>query len=56
MIDLSNPNPSDFKHIEASKREAAHKQPLHSHIKAKTGGFVIPRTKHKITKLPQGIL
>lgn len=56
MIDLSHPNIQDFNHIEAPQRNAVEKQPMHSFFKVKPGSYMIPRTEHKITKLPQGIL
>ena len=56
MINLANFNLQDFKHIEAPQRKAIGKQPMHSYFKVKPGSYMIPRTEHQITKLPQGIL
>lgn len=56
MIDLEHPNIKDFNHIEASQRNVVEKQPLHSYLKVKPGSYMIPRTEHKITKLPEGII
>ena len=56
MIDLTHPHIQDFNHIEAAQRNAVEKQPMHSYFKVKPGSYMIPRTEHKITKLPQGIL
>jgi hypothetical protein len=56
MIDLAHPNIKDFKLVEAQKRIVVGKQQQHSYFKVKPGSYIIPRTEHKITKLPQGIL
>ena len=56
MINLAHPNIQDFNHVEAPQKNTADKQPMHSYFKVKPGSYTIPRTKHKITKLPHGIL
>ena len=56
MIDLRNPKLEDFKHIEAPVRESATRKTFASFYRVKPGCNVIPRTEHKVTKLPEGIL
>ena len=56
MIDLRNPKMEDFKHIEVSARDSATRKSFASYYRVKPGSYVIPRTEHKVTKLPKGIL
>lgn len=56
MIDLRKPKIEDFKHIEASYTDSANRKNFASFYKVKRASYVIPRTEHKITKLPEGIL
>lgn len=56
MIDLRKPKIEDFKHIEASYTDSANRKTFASFYKVKRASYVIPRTEHKITKLPEGIL
>ena len=56
MIDLRNPKLEDFKHIEAPVRESATRKIFASFYRVKPGSYVVPRTEHKVTKLPEGIL
>lgn len=56
MIDLRNPKLEDFTLIEAPVRESATRKTFVSFYKVKPGSYVIPRTEHKVTKLPDGIL
>lgn len=56
MIDLRNPKLEDFTLIEAPVRESATRKTFASFYKVKPGSYVIPRTEHKVTKLPDGIL
>lgn len=56
MIDIRNPKLEDFKHIKAPIRESATQKTFTSFYKVKPGSYVIPRTEHKVTKLPEGIL
>ena len=56
MMDIRNPKLEDFKHIETSVRESATRKTFASFYRVKPGCNVIPRTEHKVTKLPEGIL
>ena len=56
MIDLRNPKMEYFKHIEVSVRDSATRKIFASYNRVKPGSYVIPRTEHKVTKLPEGIL
>lgn len=56
MADLKNPKMENFVHLEAPVRESAPRRAFTSFYRVKPGSYVIPRTEHKITKLPEGIL
>ncbi len=56
MVDLKNPKWEDFEHIEAPERKKAIKKLFVPFYKVKLGSYVIPRTEHRTTKLPDGIL
>ena len=56
MVDLKNPKWEDFEHIQAPVRKKAVKNFFVPFYKVKLGSYVIPRTEHKTTKLPEGIL
>lgn len=46
----------DFKHIDAPVRDLTTRRAFTSFYRVKPGSRVIPRTEHKVTKLPEGIL
>ena len=56
MIDLRHPQLEDFKHIEVPVRESATRKTFASFYRVKLDSYVIPRTEHKVTELPEGIL
>ena len=54
MVDLKNPKLEDFEVVEVPARKKTKKKPFVSFYKVKCG--VVPRTEHKMTNLPEGIL
>lgn len=55
-MELNNPQMSDFRHVEVSFQDNAIRKQCSSFFRVKSGSYVIPRTEHKVTKLPDGIL
>jgi len=56
MTDLRYPKLKDFKHIEVPVRDSSTPKTFTSFYRVKAGSYVIPRTDHKVTILPKGIL
>ena len=56
MKNLRDTTLDDFSKIEQRQTTSSIHSGFTSHYKPKPGSYVIPRTEHTITKMPEGIL